>query len=290
MRSGKCLSQCFKLSFLFKISVVTIMYFIFAFNSDCGRNVYYKLDNIKDEMLREPDVVKTWNLIAEGSMSTKREEEDEEVYLLPNKIHFIHFELKLPDHYIRNIKSYLHHNPQYETFLWVRSRNLEILQDRLDKENVKRITVRCIYDLPLINKELILSRVNSALRADMLKYEILYHEGGIYTDIDSIALRPYDERLSKSFIIYDGRSKVIENGCFGFHQGSKFLLNLIRILRDNYEINEAIDAGNDKYVLTSCFLKYNDDNVNIVDSTHLINPSITQTTIPCLGPVYAYHF
>ena len=163
-------------------------------------------------------------------------------------------------------------------------------KEMLETKGIKGITIGQINSLELINRDLILSEVNSAAVADMLRYEILYLMGGIYVDVDSISLRPFDDRLSQSFTVYIRGSNVITNACLGFPKRSTFMLYVIRTLKHNFNTHDVIDYRTGKYLLTSCFLTFNDVRINVVDSSHLINPSYRHLAIPCYGPVYSHHF
>ena len=84
-----------------------------------------------------------------------------------------------PKEYVRNVESYRVKDPKYDIYLWT-DRNDRSIQ--VAKEKLK---VRMIHSLPLKIKGLISMEPNPAAKADMLRYEIIYHHGGIYVDIDS---------------------------------------------------------------------------------------------------------
>ena len=267
-----------------------ITYFMTLFNSDCGRNVFYKPEAIRSHLSQQTEIQQIRDDVLENTLATISERDDED-YNVPKKIHFILIDSELPPQYVRNIQSYSAHNPDYQIFLWINSRNSQhVTKEMLESKGIGGITVGHINSLSLINKDLILSEVNSAAVADMLRYEILYLVGGVYVDIDSISLRPFDDRLSQSFTVYVRDSNVITNACLGFPKHSTFMLYVIRTLKHNFNNHDVIDYRIGKYLLTSCFLTFNDVRINVVDSSHLINPSYRHLAIPCYGPVYSHHF
>ena len=282
----------FRTQYLRVLSVLVlflIIYFTTFFNSDCGRNVFYESEVIRHQLLRQREIQQISDEVLESTLSTINKRDDED-YNVPKKIHFIWIDSKLPNQYVRNIQSYSAQNQDYDIYLWINSKNSEHVQALLKSRMIRGITVEHINSLPLINRDLILSEVNSAAVADMLRYEILYLVGGIYVDIDSISLRRFDERLLHSFTVYVRDSNVITNACLGFPKHSTFMLYVIKTLKHNFNNHDVIDYRTGKYLLTSCFLTFRDDRINVVESAHLINPSFRHLTIPCFGPVYSHHF
>ena len=87
---------------------------------------------------------------------------------IPKVIHFIWIGPNLCP-YSQNIASYRLHNPNWRIKIW-------------DNNNLPDIKNKWLYE-----------RMTSwAAKADVLRLEILYNEGGIYTDCDSICLRSLD--------------------------------------------------------------------------------------------------
>lgn len=108
--------------------------------------------------------------------------------------------------------------------------------------------------------------------ADLMRYEILYEEGGIYVDADSSCLRPLDEVLMEnhSFACWESeivRPGLIHNGFLGFRPRSKLLANLIREIRDD---ENACDLpawqGTGPVKLTNAFLRTQDTDLAIFPS------------------------
>ena len=105
-----------------------------------------------------------------------------------------------------------------------------------------------------------------------MRYEVVHAEGGIYTDTDSVAVKPFDINFERSFVAYihrDGAS-YIPNGCFGFRRRSNFMRYVITTLRRNFD-----RRGNRRYrtgppFFTACFLRYNDSTFNVINERYLI--------------------
>ena len=103
----------------------------------------------------------------------------------------------------------------------------------------------------------------------MIRLEIIHNYGGMYTGIDSRALKGFDEMFSNSFMTYNRKYKHMVNACFGFPKHSSFLLFLIRALKNNYNRHNHVSLRTGNYLLTFCYLMYNDNRINIIDPDYL---------------------
>src|SRR5262249_46230600 len=70
--------------------------------------------------------------------------------------------------------------------------------------------------------------------ADLMRYEILYREGGVYVDADSFSIRPLDNWLlqSEMFACWEntlatGRARLVSNAFLGSEPNNPFLHYLI---------------------------------------------------------------
>ena len=80
-----------------------------------------------------------------------------------------------------------------------------------------------------LNKEIIQEEKETVCKADLIRYEVVYKYGGIYSDIDSLAVKPLGQTFLHSFVsITTNRSPhYIQNCIFGFPPASNFLLNVL---------------------------------------------------------------
>ena len=190
----------------------------------------------------------------------------EQQYDIPLKIHFIWLGSFLPEKYKENILTYKTHNVDYEINLWTDCEPL------ISRNNSNGIRIRDVNSLQMENRDLFNSETNYGFRSDILRYEVVYAEGGIYTDTDSVAVKPFDNNFSCSFVAYielDGAS-YIPNACFGFRRHSKFLWYVIATLRRNFN-----RRGDKRYrtgppFFTACFLRYNDTKFYVISERLLI--------------------
>ena len=63
----------------------------------------------------------------------------------------------------------------------------------------------------------------------MMRYEIVYKYGGVYSDIDSLSVKPLGQIFRHSFvsITSDKPPYYIQNCIFGFARHSNFLFNVL---------------------------------------------------------------
>lgn len=176
-------------------------------------------------------------------------------YDLPSNLHFIWIGSPIPNKYINNLLSYYQHNHEnYHLYWWTDSHNQNI--------NIKGITKKDVNQLTLMNQKEFQQSKNFGRRADILRYEIIYQYGGIYCDIDSVALKPFDNHFKKSFVVFNQKNLAIANEVFGFPAKSNFLLFLIKCVP---QIMPKI--GPRLFKLT--YLLFDDFNIGYIDAKFL---------------------
>jgi len=135
--------------------------------------------------------------------------------MIPKLIHFIWIGDKaLSKHKKRNIKTYKLLNPEWKIKLWT-------------NDNLPKIINTYTYN-----------KVSSwAAKADILRLEILYKYGGLYTDIDSVCLKSLDELINNMTCFgMTGNHGNIANGTLGCIKKHK----AFRILIENLDKHTLI--------------------------------------------------
>ena len=113
---------------------------------------------------------------------------------VPKKLHWVWFGSQLPTKYVFNIEAMAVINHGYEVYLWSDHPSLQ-LKDTLEKQGVKyhyKNITRYLEDGLFVNGDLILKEKNLAGKADYLRMEAVYLEGGIYQDTDANPIQPFD--------------------------------------------------------------------------------------------------
>ena len=210
------------------------------------------------------------NIIQEtlNNFNDKNENKNENENELPNILHFIWIGSKIPDKYIENINTYIENNPNYQIWLWHDNSTIYI-----DNKNIQ---LHHISEFEIINKYGFDTMSIWAGKADILRYEIIYNYGGMYIDVDSRSLKPFNYTIfSKPFVCIEtkGLFNNITNAQFGFQMKSKFLEFVIKCLGQNIISNKKLD--NILYVcgppfFTTCFYYWNSNNITCINQDYVI--------------------
>ena len=247
---------------------VTLSYIMYVVIVTIGGEAY-------DDVIVNPEIVNL-NAVARTLTNSKNVAKSinfddyarisERQYNIPLKIHFIWLGSFLPEKYKENILTYKTYNLDYEINLWTDCEPL------ISLNNLNGIHIRDVNSLKMNNRDLFDSETNYGFKSDILRYEVVYTEGGIYTDTDSVAVKPFDRIFSRSFVAYinnDGAS-YIPNACFGFRRRSKFLRYVISTLRRNFNRRDDRRYRTGPPFFTACFLRYNDTTFNVISENLLI--------------------
>lgn len=111
-----------------------------------------------------------------------------------------------------------------------------------------------VKHFPLHNQNLFDNAKDYGEKSDILRYEILFKEGGVYVDIDFECIKPYIfEQLNKSYDFYAGfepvehkqpkiASPLVGNAIIGCAAGHPILERLIADMNDHYKKNAKLWA------------------------------------------------
>jgi mannosyltransferase OCH1-like enzyme len=180
---------------------------------------------------------------------------------VPKTIHFIWIGSELPENYRRNVLTYVRNNPSYVVCLWT-DRPCVFGEVRLCRIDALPMSARAIYD----------SASSWVEKADVARYEIVFAEGGIYCDIDSVSLRPFDSLLLSPFVCYVPSWHNVSNAVFGFPAQSTFLDFVLKSLwrtRDP-SIFDDVPQRTGPTFFTACLAVARADEIRFVDVCALI--------------------
>lgn len=172
---------------------------------------------------------------------------------LEKNIHFIWIGSIIKDHYLNTVLHCKTINTLYLVYLWIDDNSLnDSIKKQLFEHN---IIVKNIYEELSIDIDInhyVLKQLNKfynyGFKADIIRLYIVYNYGGIYSDIDSIWLKPFDENFEYDFVTYriDHQCSDIGNPFFGFHKGSIILLDFLQNLEKSID---CIMQLNNNYII-----------------------------------------
>jgi mannosyltransferase OCH1-like enzyme len=194
--------------------------------------------------------------------------------MIPKKLHFIWVgdESKRPDNCIATWRD---RHPGWEIKLWG---NAELSEG----EWVNAAHLMEMFDIEL----------NGV--ADMMRWEILYREGGIVLDADSICLRPLDEQLldCEAFACWENemvRPGLIAAGYFGAVAENPFVGQIILdIQKEASVIDRPAWESVGPQRLTDSYRAYQYHGLRIYPSHYFIPEHFSGTRYDGPGPVYAH--
>lgn len=146
------------------------------------------------------------------SLIIRTKHAQEASYKIPPVIHFIWLGSELPKKFIPFIESWRQHHQKWLIKIWT------------EKE---------AQQLTLKNRALFDSNTNHGYRSDILRYEILWQEGGLYVDIDFFCTHSVDI-LHRSFSFYGclfPHQTIIANGIIGAAPHHPIMLQCIEQIR-----------------------------------------------------------
>jgi hypothetical protein len=167
---------------------------------------------------------------------------------IPKVIHFIWLgPRQFPRESIENVRTWMAKNPDWEFHFWTdRSRPLPCPGMKLRK----------IQDLPFIKLRTCFAKSdNYGEKSDLLRYEILYQEGGIYVDHDVKCFKSFDP-LNHNYDFYCGidmpytsslpSCMFTTNNLIGAKAGHPILLKCMELLTEQWDTIEQEYPGTDR--------------------------------------------
>lgn len=185
---------------------------------------------------QEQDTSSSWKLLRELYESNYIQSTDV-VDRIPRKIHQIWLGSPLPDRFKKWCDTWQVFHPSWEYKLWT-----DVDIDGLD------MTKRDVY----------MAATNQGMRSDILRYEILSRQGGLYVDTDFECLKPFDDLLYLRFFVGIAYSPKIEVYCglIGSEPHGHIIGHCVNDLKGGYtgnDGNKIMDATG-PYHITRCLL------------------------------------
>ena len=171
----------------------------------------------------------------------------EEVLRIPKIVHFIWIGPRpFPRESVENIRTWIAKNPDWTFNFWT---------DRARPLPSPSMQLRMIQDVTLLKlQECFAKSDNYGEKSDLLRYEILYREGGVYVDHDVKCFQSF-EALNKAYDFYCGIDMpytsslpsciFTTNNLIGIKPGHPIMLRCMDLLVDQWDLVEQEYPGAD---------------------------------------------
>jgi GT2 family glycosyltransferase len=171
------------------------------------------------------------------------------------------------------MKTWKDKHPGFEYILWT--------EQEIEK---RRFSLECIQQFHMI-KEL-------AGKADILRWEILYHYGGYFVDADSICIEPFDDFFENktAFATYENenvRAGLVANGTMGFIPKHPLCRDIIDWIKNAEEAVQLIQTTRAWFSVGPALLTKMLNTGKYPDFS--VYPSYTFLPIHFTGPTYTGH-
>ena len=233
-------------------------------NASSQRTMYTEIPNINITHLE--DIKHIISRPRKRDLHLDNNTKPEVGYDVPERLHFIWIGSQIPLKYIRNIETFRTQNKQYEIYLWVdNDTSVQMLQN-------KSFHVQKIQTSLLMNRDIYEHETDFGAKSDIFRYEVVFQYGGIYYDIDSVAIKPFDGNFRKSFVAFSPGYRNLSNAVFGFAKNSSLLHFVLKSLPTHYEAfkKDWLPTRTGPAYFTNCVLKYNDNRINVINIAYLL--------------------
>ncbi len=219
---------------------------------------------------------------------------------IPKTVHFIwlgprHF----PASSVENVRTWMAQNPDWTFKFWT---------DRPRPAPCKGMEEIVItsYPFPYLGKYYALSE-NWGEKSDILRFEILYQEGGVYVDHDANCLRPFSG-MHGAYDFYCGLEAphpevaglniTAGNGVIGSRSQHPMVKKVIDLIASRWESVGAKYPGKDTYSATQVVMERTylpltlaiQTDLNQEGNTDIVLPAAYFFAKPGIFPLYSKHF
>jgi len=212
---------------------------------------------------------------------------------VPRLVHFIWLGSPVSEAVAHNIESFAKMNPTWRVILWLdRLQHASRVRMRLTSVNVSARPAGAVELLRVgdfashfstwahIEREAGLSA-----KSNYLRLEIVNLKGGVYTDTDAVAVRPFDDfgdLFRHAFLVHGGD---ICNCMFAFGRGSPFLRFALAAAVEACDVHHSCGNGPGRgpAFLTGAVAAYQPDDVVFIWGAHVVY------AVPSVPARVSYH-
>ncbi len=221
-------------------------------------------------------------------------------YKIPPVVHFIWLGPRpFPPQSVENVRTWIALNPGWKVKFWT-DRDREPPCEGMEKVFVQ--------DFPFLKLGgCYEDSQNWAEKSDVLRFEILYQEGGVYADHDANCLRPFSsmhrgydffcgfEAPHEPFV---GRNITCGNGVIGSRPGHPTVARVIDLIAENWDALGEKFRGKDPYsrievVMQRTYIALTnalEGTINRDGNVDIILPAAYFFSKSGIAPIYSKHF
>jgi len=194
-------------------------------------------------------------------------------YTVPSIIHFLWLGSNISEEYINNIAQWANNNKHYQVFLWLDN------YTSTDLGNTEIIVKDVIKEIQsFASQDIILTEPLLVCKADIIRYEIIYKYGGIYTDTDSLSIQPLGPLFQHSFVsLMTSHLHYIQNCIFGFPPLSHFIKYVLALVREHSSLSRInkmeVSVKYGPIFFTTAFAQFGDNIIHVIDGKFLLEAS-----------------
>jgi len=194
-------------------------------------------------------------------------------YNLPSILHFLWLGSNISQEYINNIKQWASNNKHYQIFLWLDNHTT------VDLENAGIIVKDVTKEIEsFASQDIILAEPLLVCKADIIRYEIIYKYGGIYSDTDSLSIQPLGALFQHSFVsLMSSPPHYVQNCIFGFPPLSHFLKYVLDLVREHSILSiinkMEVSVKYGPVFFTTAFAHFGDNSIHVIDGKFLLEAS-----------------
>lgn len=219
---------------------------------------------------------------------------------IPPVIHFIWLGPRpFPAGSVENVRTWIAQNPGWKVKYWTD-------RDREPPcEGMERVLIKDFHFLRL--GRCFDESQNFGEKSDILRYEILYQEGGVYADHDANCLRPFENMhrgydffccLETPHEPFAGRSVTCGNGLIGSRPRHPTVEKLIDLIHRRWDVLGDKYRGKDEYskvevVMQRTYIALTDaikGTINQKGNVDVILPAAYFFSKTGISPLYSKHF
>jgi len=219
---------------------------------------------------------------------------------IPKVVHFIWLGPRpFPPQSVENVRTWIAHNPDWEFKFWTDRR-------RDPPCNGMETIVMKEYPFPLLGNRYGASE-NWGEKSDVLRFEILYHLGGVYVDHDANCLQPF-AGLHGAYDFYGclevphpsvaGYKITAGNGVIGARPGHPVIKKVIDLMDARWDELERKYPGKDGYSRTQIVMERTylaltlalPSSVDLEGNIDIVLPAACFFAKKGLKPLYSEHF